>query len=186
MKIPVQLMAFGVAISVFNQTLFAQQQPPGTEGAPQRSFEASKLIKKQVKSANGSEIGVVKDIVFNPQSGEIFVLVDLGRKGMAPVPWQLISSGSGTDEKDVRVKLSQEVFNSAPTVNDRQLGNFNDPQFTQRIYAYYGVPPMAIGGVGHGLEGTEKGVGQGLPAKGSNSPAQPAPPSPPAPKGKEP
>ncbi|MDB6124869.1 MAG: hypothetical protein JWQ71_3862 [Pedosphaera sp.] len=176
MKIPIQLMAYGVAISVFTQPLFAQQQPPRTEGAPQQSFEASNLIKKRVKSADGSEIGVVKDIVFNPQSGETFVLVDLGRKGMAPVPWQLISSGGGSNEKDVRVKLSKEVFNSAPTVNDKQLGNFNDPQFTQRIYAYYGVPPMAIGGAGHGLEGTEKGAGHGPSASGSNSPAPPTPP----------
>jgi hypothetical protein len=180
MKIPIQLMAFGVAISVFSQPLFAQQQPPGSsEGAPQRSFEASKLIRKQVKAADGGDIGSVKDIVFNPQSGEIFVLVDLGRKGMAPVPWQLITSEGGPNDKDVRVKLSKEVFNSAPTVNDKQVGNINDPEFTQRIYAYYGVTPMATGGVGQGLEGTEKGAGHGPPAVNSSNtpPAQTSPPA---------
>jgi hypothetical protein len=177
MKIPSKFAAFGAALALLAEASLAQQPTPGgagsqqpptnatggtaqSPGQAQQFFRASKLVGKQAKSAQGEDIGKVGDIVFNPQTGETFVLVDLGRKGMAPVPWQLINAGA-EQNKSVVVNLPKGVLNSAPTVTEQHWGDFNDPKFTQRIDAYYGVTPTAVGAPGAGPGGTGKGSGQG-------------------------
>ena len=165
-----QLLSLGVAVACLTQPSFAQteSQPSeaaGTNAGAQRSFQASKVIGKRVKSVQGEEIGRISDLVINPQSAETFALVDLGRRrGMAPIPWQLINMGS-QDQKELIVNKPKEVLNSAPTVTEQQWSNLNDPKFTQRIYAYYGVqPPSAMGASGQVPEGTQKGSGSQEPS----------------------
>jgi PRC-barrel domain len=173
----IQLLSLGVAIACLTQPSFAQteSQPAeaaGTNAGAQHSFQASKIIGKRAKSAQGEEIGKVSDLVVNPQTGETFALVDLGRRrGMAPIPWQLINMGP-PDQKELIVNKPKDVLNSAPTVTEQQWSNLNDPKFTQRIYAYYGVtPPSAMGAPGHAPEGTEKGTGSQEPSKSTDKPS---------------
>src|SRR4051812_45778425 len=110
----IQLMSLGVAIAWLTQAAFAQSQPPGAAGASsEHSFQASKVIGKKVKSAQGDEIGKISDLVINPQTSETFAMVDLGRRrGMAPIPWQLINMGA-PDQKDVMVNKPKDVLSSA-------------------------------------------------------------------------
>jgi hypothetical protein len=114
---------------------------------------------KEVKSAQGEDVGKIKDIVFKPQTGEMFVLVGLGRNRLAPVPWQLLNIGPTQNEKTVVVSLTKEVVNSAPSVTEEQWASFNDPRFTSRIYSYFGVQPTAAGATGRAA-GSESGAEQ--------------------------
>jgi hypothetical protein len=187
MKIPSRVTAFSAAFALLAGACLAQQATPGSAesqqpqtnanggtaqpaGQTQQFYRASKLIGKQTNSTQGEDIGKVADIISNPQTGETFVMVDLGRKGMAPVPWQLINPG-GEQNKNVVIKLPKDVLNSAPTVTEQHWGDFNDPKFTQRIYAYYGVTPTAVGAPGAG-GGTQKGSGQGPDSKQPGGPGQ--------------
>jgi hypothetical protein len=82
--------------------------------------------------------------------------------------------GAGAEEKYVTANVTKDVLDSAPTIDDKQLENLNDPKLTQRIYAYYGVPPAsAIGAPGHAPEGTETGAEKSAPPKKPETPAQP-------------
>jgi PRC-barrel domain len=177
----IQMLSLGVAIACLTQPSFAQQQSEpqsqpseaaGKNAGAQQSFQASKVIGKRAKSAQGEEIGRVSDLVVNPHTGETFALVDMGRRrGMAPIPWQLINMGS-PEQRDLIVNKPKDVLNSAPTLTEQQWSNLNDPKFTQRIYAYYGVqPPAAMGAPGHAPEGTEQGAGGQEPSKSTNKPS---------------
>lgn len=169
-----KLLSLGIALGWLTQAAMAEQPAPSATTTSSRAFLASRLIGKDVKSTHGQDLGSIRDVVFNPQTGETFIAIGMGRRVAAPIPWSLMNVGAGADEKYVTANVTKEVLGSAPTVDEKQWGNLNDPKFTQRIYAYFGVPPAtAVGAPGKALEGTGTGTEKSEPQKEPETPSKP-------------
>jgi hypothetical protein len=126
----------------------------------QGTFRAGKIIGTPAKDQQGHSLGDVKDFTLNPQTGEMFALIDIGGGHWAIVPWQLVKVT--TDSKGnltVTVNSSKSVLQGAPSVTKDQWNSLQDPTYTQRIYSYFQIQPSGIGGTG-GQNERQQGQGQ--------------------------
>lgn len=181
MKAPLKLIVFTATAALLSGVTFAQdqqqrqdqQQSPSSSSASQSSggsqelqrsqfFRASDVLNKSAKTANGQDLGKVKDITFN-QSGQIFALIDLGNNRYAAAPWQLINTTASLGSKDLVVNTTKQALSSGPTVTKDNWGTLNNPAFVQQIYAHFNVQQQggtAMGGAGGGAGGASQGQGQ--------------------------
>ncbi len=172
MKAPLKLIVLTAAAAMLSATAFAQDQPTpppsGTETHPGGThmggmegrkaggqfYEASKILNRNAKSAQGESLGKVKDVAFNPR-GRAFALIDVGNNRYAAVPWVLINPSTAQAEKgDLTINTTKQTLQSAPTLTKDQFGNLNDPSFAQSVYSHYG---QAAGMGGTGMGGTSEG-----------------------------
>ena len=123
----------------------------------------SKFIGTNAKSNDGQNLGEIKDILVNPQTGQITFAL-LGKSGAMgagqniPVPWQAINVRS---ERDFVVNVDQQKLQTAPTVDEQRTADLNSPDYVIRIYRFYAVePPAGVGAPGSATEGTQSGKGQ--------------------------
>lgn len=101
----------------------------------------SDVIGREVRDSSGKEVGNIKDLVVDRDSGEIrFVLVSTGGLlGVADTvravpPGAISSDGNGA----CKVSLNETKWRNAPTVADNQLSALRENQRGQQIYDYYG------------------------------------------------
>ncbi len=179
---PLKLTVFTATAALLSGVTFAQDQQPSPSGSSasqssgggqqasggsqqlQRSqfFRASDVLNKSAKTANGQDLGKVKDITFN-QSGQIFALIDLGNNRYAAVPWQLVNTTASLGSKDLVINTTKLALTSGPAVTKDNWGTLNNPAFVQQLYAHYNVQQQggtAMGGAGGGAGGTSQGQGQ--------------------------
>jgi len=58
-------------------------------------LRSTKVIGAQVKTSSGEDVGRIEDVILNPTSGRIDFAVISAESKLVPVPWQLLSVGSG-------------------------------------------------------------------------------------------
>ncbi len=183
MKRSLKLMTVCAAAALLTQVCFAhedQSQQGGstpssgkssaTNQYSQGAFRVAKLIGTQTKDAQGQNLGTFKDFTLNPQTGEMFALIDIGNNRLATVPWQLLTITSDKKgNEQVTINTTKNTLQSAPSVTQDQWSSLNDPSFAQRVYSYFQVQPSAMGKPGAGPGGTLQGQG------GQPQPSQPQP-----------
>ncbi|MGH7971876.1 MAG: PRC-barrel domain-containing protein [Limisphaerales bacterium] len=129
----------------------------------QEIFNAKKFMGTEVKDAQGQNLGEIRDVVFNPSSGEVFAAFNVSNNRYALVPWQALSiTPSGSHGKyQITLNSTQQELQSGPTVPRNQLQQLGNQTFTQQIYAHYNLqPPSPMGGVGNrSMGGSFKGTG---------------------------
>jgi sporulation protein YlmC with PRC-barrel domain len=145
----------GLAIA----SAFAQTQ--STTSSNTTYIETSKFIGKPVKSAQGDQIGTVKDIVLDRNTGCLAytVLSTTGGGGggtrvsgggkMVAVPWSVYSPS--TDMNVVTVTVDRDRIYNAPVFDYARVEEYSRPDYINNVYSYYGVSPG--GGVGVGVSG---------------------------------
>ena len=129
----------------------------------QEFFDAKKFIGTDVKDSQGKSMSEIKDIVFNPSSGEVFAAFNVSNYRYALVPWQALSiTTTSRDKYQVTLSTTKQELENGPTVPRNQLQQLNNPTFTQSIYAHYNLQaPTPMGGGGtHSLGGKSSGSGQ--------------------------
>ena len=117
-------------------------------------IEASKIVGTRVKSSDGQEVGTIKDVVLDRNSGcmAYTVVSSGGGGGNAPggktvaVPWAVYSPTSDLSELTVTVDR-QRIYN-APLFDYARVDEYSRPEYITNIYSYYGVSPGAAAGVG--------------------------------------
>jgi sporulation protein YlmC with PRC-barrel domain len=156
------------------------------------TVQVSKLVGTRVKSSQGEEIGVVKDVVIDRNTGCMaYTVLSTGEGGGAgvagggkfvAVPWTVYSPAS--DVNALIVTVDRDRIYNAPVFDYARIDEYSRPDYITNVYSYYGV---SQGAVGAGVSGTSTttGVSGGVTGRAgaAGSPAQggsPATGTPPA------
>jgi sporulation protein YlmC with PRC-barrel domain len=154
MKTPLIRGAITVLLGLAVASMSAQTQ---TTGSTSTSYiETSKFIGKKVKSAQGDEIGTVKDIVLDRNTGCLaYTVVSTSGGGgtrvsgggkMVAVPWAVYSPSS--DLNVFTVTVDRDRIYNAPVFDYARIDEYSRPEYITNVYSYYGVSPGAAVGVG--------------------------------------
>jgi sporulation protein YlmC with PRC-barrel domain len=156
------------------------------------TVQISKLVGTKVKSSQGEEIGVVKDVMIDRSTGCMaYTVLSTGEGGaraagggkFVAVPWAVYSPAS--DVSALIVTVDRERIYSAPVFDYARIDEYSRPDYITNVYSYYGVSPGAEIGAGvsststtGASTGTTTGAGAtGSPSTAGVSPAATAPPA---------
>jgi sporulation protein YlmC with PRC-barrel domain len=158
MKTLFSLRAIMVILGLAVASVFAQNQSATSSNTTY--IETSKFIGRPVKSAQGDEIGTVKDIVLDRSTGCLAytVLSTTGGGGggggtratgggkMVAVPWAVYSPS--TDPNVLTVTVERDRIYNAPVFDYARVEEYSRPDYINNVYSYYGVSGGAAVGVG--------------------------------------
>ena len=155
--------------------------------------QASKIVGTKVKSSQGEEIGTIKDVVLDRNTGCMaYTVLSAGGAGahaggkMVAVPWAVYSPTSNVSE--LTVTVDRERIYNAPAFDYARIEEYSRPDYITNVYSYYGVSAGAAAGVGvsgstttTGATSTTGTTTTGATTSGASaSPAGPSSPAPPA------
>src|SRR5256714_7960119 len=133
--------------------------------------QTSKIVGMKVKDSSGQEVGVVKDVVLDRNTGCMaYTVLSAGGTGTrvaggtktVAVPWTVYTATSDPSVMVVRVERDR-VYN-APAFDYARIDEYSRSGYINNIYSYYGVAPAVGVGVGvsgsttTGTYGTQTGV----------------------------
>src|SRR5260370_6583772 len=158
MKTLFSLRAIMAILGLAVASTFAQTQ--STTSSSTSYIQTSKFIGRPVKSAQGDEIGTVKDIVLDRNTGCLAytVLSTTGGGGgtrvsgggkMVAVPWAVYSPS--TDVNVLTVTVDRDRIYNAPVFDYARIEEYSRPDYITNVYSYYGVsggPAVWVGGSG--------------------------------------
>ena len=132
-------------------------QTQSTASSSTSYIETSKFIGRKVKSAQGDEIGTVKDIVLDRSTGCLaYTVVSTAGGGggtrvsgggkMVAVPWAVYSPS--TDLNVLTVTVDRDRIYNAPVFDYARIEEYSRPDYITNVYSYYGVSGGAAVGVG--------------------------------------
>src|SRR6184192_4107218 len=135
-----------------------------TQGQTQSStttsyVQTSKIVGMKVKDSSGQEVGVVKDVVLDRNTGCMaYTVLSTGGTGTrvtgggktVAVPWTVYTTTSDPSVMTVRVERDR-VYN-APAFDYARIDEYSTSGYINNVYSYYGVTPGV--GVGVGVSGT--------------------------------
>src|SRR5436853_1757852 len=123
--------------------LIAQTQTTTSSSSTSSSYvQTSKIIGTKVKTAQGEEVGVVKDVVLDHSNGCMaYTVLSAGGTGtrvtgqakLAAVPWSVYSVSPDMSYLSVSVERDR-IFN-APVFEYSRVG---DVSFTSGVYSHFG------------------------------------------------
>jgi sporulation protein YlmC with PRC-barrel domain len=129
------------------------------------TVQVSKLVGTRVKSSQGEEIGVVKDVVIDRNTGCMaYTVLSTGEGGggarvagggkFVAVPWTVYSPAS--DVNALIVTVDRDRIYNAPVFDYARIDEYSRPDYITNVYSYYGV---SQGAVGAGVSGTSTTTG---------------------------
>src|SRR6476469_7896593 len=161
MKTIFSLRAVMAILGLAVASTFAQTQSTSSSTT---YIETSKFIGRPVQSAQGDEIGTVKDIVLDRNTGCLAytVLSTTGGGGgggggtrvtgggkMVAVPWAVYSPS--VDPNVLTVTVERDRIYNAPAFDYARVEEYSRPDYINNVYSYYGV--SGGGAVGVGVSG---------------------------------
>ena len=130
-------------------TMSGQSETPDDSSKDSSYIQTSKLVGRKVKSFDGKEIGIIKDIVIDRTSGYIaYTVVSTGGEGtgvtdgggkIVAVPWAVYSPTS--DLSVVTVNVDRDKIYNAPVFEYTRMDEYARPDYINNVYSYYGVSP---------------------------------------------
>src|SRR5438876_10343402 len=127
-------------------------------------MQTSKIIGTKVKTTQGEEIGVVKDVVIDRSTGCMaYTVLSAGGTGtritgqakLVSVPWAVYSTTS--DPGVLMVTVDRDRIYNAPVFDYARINEYSTSGYINNVYSYYGVQPAI--GVGVGVGGTTTTTG---------------------------
>jgi len=112
--------------------------------------QTSKLIGTKVKTAQGEEIGVIKDIVLDRSNGCMAYTVlstggtatrTTGQAKTVAVPWAVYSPAS--DLSVLTVSVDRDRIYNAPVFDYARIDEYATSGYINNVYSYYGVSAQA-------------------------------------------
>jgi sporulation protein YlmC with PRC-barrel domain len=149
------LIICGVLTAFLSSTVASMSaQTQGTTSSSTAYIEASKIVGTRVKSSDGQEVGTIKDVVLDRNTGCMAYTVVSSAGGgasarggkMVAVPWAVYSPTS--DVSELVVTVDRERIYNAPVFDYARIDEFSRPEYITGVYSYYGVSPGAAVGVG--------------------------------------
>src|SRR5213080_5485186 len=140
-------LLYGVALAIGGWAatpLTAQTQTTASSSSTSSSYvQTSKIIGTKVKTAQGEEVGVVKDVVLDRSNGCMaYTVLSAGGTGtrvtgqakMVAVPWSVYSVSP--DMSYLTVSVERDRIYNAPVFEYSRIG---DASFTNSVYSTFGV-----------------------------------------------
>jgi sporulation protein YlmC with PRC-barrel domain len=136
--------AFGI-LGLAAAQIIAQTQistSTGTSG----HVQTSKLIGTKVKTAQGEEVGVIKDVVLDRSNGcmayTVLSTAGAGTRGVGQaktvaVPWTVYSPTS--DLSVLTVSVDRERIYNAPVFDYGRIDEYATSGYINNVYSYYGM-----------------------------------------------
>lgn len=159
----VTLLTGSIAIGLAPQIVFAKDHSSDSSSSKAGSdVRLSKLIGTNLKTANGEDLGAVKDVVVDPQSGRIrfaIVAVDAGNgvEALAPIPWKAVNIHS---EKEYVATIDKNKLKNGPRMSSEQWDKLMQPDYVVQIYRFYGFAPPSAEGNAESPGGSSSGSAQ--------------------------
>jgi sporulation protein YlmC with PRC-barrel domain len=153
------LRLFGATLAVLGAAIV-----PMSAQTQSTTVQVSKLVGTKVKSSRGEDIGVVKDVLIDRNSGCMaYTVLSTGEGGaraagggkFVAVPWAVYSPAS--DVSALIVTVDRDRIYNAPVFDYARIDEYSRPDYITNVYSYYGVSQGA-GGVGVTGTSTTTGV----------------------------
>src|SRR6476659_6920220 len=153
MKTLFSLVGIMAILGLAVASTFAQTQ--STTSSSTTYIQTSKLVGKKVKSSQGDEIGVVKDVVLDGNGCMAYTVLSTGGGGgtqvrgsgkMVAVPWAVYSPSS--DPNVLTVTVDRDRIYNAPVFDYARIEEYSRPDYITNVYSCYGVSGGAPVGVG--------------------------------------
>jgi sporulation protein YlmC with PRC-barrel domain len=110
-----------------------------------RLLSSSSITGTSVKNAEGKDIGKIKDLMIDHNSGEVSYAVlsfggflGMGDKLFA-IPMQKFEFDTADRDARVVLNISKEKLEKAPGFDKDDWPNHASTEFTESVYRYYGV-----------------------------------------------
>src|SRR6266446_8708360 len=151
------------------------------------TVQVSKLVGTKVKSSQGEEIGVVKDVMIDGSTGCMAYTVLSTAEGgpraagggkLVAVPWTVYSPTS--DVSALTVTVDRDRIYNAPVFDYARIDEYSRTDYITNVYSYYGVsqgPGVGVGVSGTNTTTTGAAGGATSRAGAAGSPAQGASPA---------
>jgi len=130
-------------------TMSGQSEIHKASSSSSSYIETSKLVGRKVKSSQGKEIGIIKDVVIDRTNGCMaYTIVSTGGEGtgvrsgggkIVAVPWTVYSPTS--DPSVLTVNVSRDKIYNAPAFEYARMDEYARPDYINNVYSYYGVSP---------------------------------------------
>src|SRR5216110_842484 len=144
-------LSFGVILAVLGAAIASTSAQTQST-----TVQVSKFVGTKVKSSQGEEIGVVKDVMIDRSTGCMaYTVLSTGEGGaraaggggkLVAVPWAVYSPTS--DVSALTVTVDRERIYSAPVFDYARIDEYSRPDYITNVYSYYGVSPGAEVGAG--------------------------------------
>lgn len=130
-------------------TVLGQSEIANGSNSTSAYMQTSKLVGRKVKTSEGEEIGVVKDVVIDRSNGCMaYTVLSTGGEGtgvisgggkIVAVPWAVYSHTS--DLSVLTVKVDRDKIFDAPAFDYTRMDEYARPDYMDNVYSYYGVSP---------------------------------------------
>src|SRR5438094_1194148 len=156
-------LLFGMAFAILGMaaaSLFAQTQTT-TSSSSSGHIQTSKIVGTKVKTSQGEDIGVVKDVVLDSNTGCMaYTVLSAGGTGTrvtgqtktVAVPWAVYTPSA--DMSVLTVRVDRDRIYNAPVFDYARINEYETTGYINNVYSYYGVTPQAGIGVSGGTSGT--------------------------------
>jgi sporulation protein YlmC with PRC-barrel domain len=156
------ILALGAVAGMLATPAFAEHEGKGKFHST-KSCRVSEFMGTSVVDQNGQQIGQIKDIVLQPQTGKAeLAIISLSLPNqmdkLTAVPWRLLRPASEANK--VMLTTDREKLMSATTFETSRWPEF-DATYNQRVYAHYGLTYPAAVGAGAQFEGEYRGDAKG-------------------------
>jgi sporulation protein YlmC with PRC-barrel domain len=157
--IGIALATLGLAGAPVN----AQTETSTTSTSSTSYVQTSKIVGMKVKDSRGEEVGVVKDVVLDRNTGCMaYTLLSTGGGGtqvtenskIVPVPWSIYTTTS--DPSVITVRIDRERIYGAPAFDYARMNEYSTSGWINNVYSYYGVQPGVGVNVNVGSERTNQ------------------------------
>lgn len=149
--------------------------------------ETSKIVGTKVKTAQGEQIGEIKDVILDGNTGCVAYTVVAtggtakrvtGTAKTVVVPWTVYSSVS-PETHVCTVRVEKEKIYGAPVFEYSHIREYSNPQWVSQVYSHYGVSESSrvTGGVNYrestttGAESTTTNTGASAGATATATPS---------------
>ena len=135
-------VVLGVAVTISGQSEIANDSNSSSS-----YIQTSKLVGRKIKSSDGKEIGIVKDVVIDRINGCMaYTVVSTGGAGtgvisgggkFVAIPWAVYSPTS--DLSVLTVNVDRDKIYHAPAFEYTRMDEIARPDYINNVYSYYGV-----------------------------------------------
>ena len=150
------LFLCGAAIAILGLAVAPMSgQTQSTTTSSTSYVQTSKLVGTKVESSQGEEIGVIKDVVLDRNTGCMaYTVLSTGGTGTrvtaggktVAVPWTVYSPSA--DLSVLTVTVDRERIYNAPVFDYARIDEYTTTNYINNVYSYYGVS------AGVGVSGT--------------------------------
>src|SRR5947208_8621052 len=133
-------------VAVLTATISSQSENPNDSSS---YIQTSKPVGRKVKSSEGKEVGIIKDVVIDRSTGCMsYTVLSTGGAGtgvisgggkIVAVPWAVYSPTS--DLSVLTVNVDRDKIYNAPAFEYARMDEYARPDYIDNVYSYYGVSP---------------------------------------------